>query len=139
MHINDKDFKTIEEMSYSIEDIINNGTIDFKDGDKVVIKKDGYVVTIRKNVRQNGKKNSPQDMDTITMWADVSDRVNNASRRNPAVHVQNVISTMDAAKIRKDAELAIEKDEKTDFPYPITKTIQPRERSWIENYLVDKD
>lgn len=43
-------------MSYSIEDIINNVTIDFKDGDKVVIKKGGYVVTIRKNVRRNGKK-----------------------------------------------------------------------------------
>lgn len=55
-HINDKDFKTIEEMSSSIEDIINNGTIDFKDGDKVVIKKGGYVVTIRKDFRRNGKK-----------------------------------------------------------------------------------
>lgn len=57
-------------------------------------------------------------MDTITMWADMSDRVNNTSRRSPAVHVQNVISTMDAAKIRKDAELAIEKDEKNRLPLP---------------------
>lgn len=43
-------------MSSSIEDVINNGTVDFKDGDKIVIKKGGYVVTIRKNFRRNGKK-----------------------------------------------------------------------------------
>lgn len=43
-------------MSSSIEDIINNGTIDFKDGDKVVIKKGGYVVTIRKKRQTKRQK-----------------------------------------------------------------------------------
>ena len=68
----------------------------------------GYVVVVEKEQR-----NSPDDMDTITMWAEKS--VGGAdARRNtsPVTNVQNVISDIDAAKIRKDAETAIQNDEK---------------------------
>lgn len=70
----------------------------------------GYVVVVEKE-----QKNSPDDMETITMWAemsssDVADARNNTS---PAIDVRNVIiSTEDAAKIRRDAEIAIAKDQK---------------------------
>ncbi|MDY5767252.1 MAG: hypothetical protein SPK03_02560 [Alloprevotella sp.] len=52
-------------------------------------------------------------METITMWAEMSDKATNA-RRNaaPDTHVQNAILDIDAAKIRKDAEDAIRNDAK---------------------------
>ncbi|MBR6287456.1 MAG: hypothetical protein IKR18_10845 [Bacteroidaceae bacterium] len=53
-------------------------------------------------------------METITMWADMSSSAaTNAHRNAPDTHVRNaILSTEDATKIRKDAELAIEKDKK---------------------------
>lgn len=55
-HINDKDFPTVKELVSRIEDIVNNGTVDFSNGDKIVLKKDGYVVTIRRNIRDKDIK-----------------------------------------------------------------------------------
>lgn len=55
-HINDKDFPTVKELVSRIEDIVNNGAVDFSNGDKIVLKKDGYVVTIRRNIRDKGIK-----------------------------------------------------------------------------------
>ncbi len=68
----------------------------------------GYVVVAEKEY-----KNSPDDMETITMWAEMSDKATNA-QRNAALdtHVRNAILDIDAAKIRKDAETAIENDAK---------------------------
>ena len=68
----------------------------------------GYVVVAEKEY-----KNSPDDMETITMWAEKSDKATNAQRNAaPDTHVQNAILDIDAAKIRKDAETAIENDVK---------------------------
>lgn len=68
----------------------------------------GYVVVAEKEYR-----NSPDDMETITMWAEKSDKATNAQRNAaPGTHVQNAILDIDAAKIRKDAEIAIENDVK---------------------------
>lgn len=55
-NINDKDFPTVKDLVSRIEDIVNNGKVDFSNGDKMVLKKDGYVVTIRRNVREKGIK-----------------------------------------------------------------------------------
>lgn len=55
-HINEKDFPTVKDLVSRIEDIVNNGKVDFSNGDKMVLKKDGYVVTIRRNVREKGIK-----------------------------------------------------------------------------------
>lgn len=55
-HINDKDFPTVKDLVSRIENIVNNGKVDFSNGDKMVLKKDGYVVTIRRNVREKGIK-----------------------------------------------------------------------------------
>lgn len=67
----------------------------------------GYVVVAEKEY-----KNSPDDMETITMWAEMSDKATNAQRKTaPDTHVQNAILDIDAAKIRKDAENAIAKDQ----------------------------
>lgn len=86
----------------------------------------GYVVVVEKEY-----KNSPDDMDTITMWATLSSRVIDArsnerplsSTSQPAdvvkravapekTNARTVITSFDAAKIRKDAETAIKNDEK---------------------------
>lgn len=68
----------------------------------------GYVVVAEKEY-----KNSPDDMETITMWAEKSDKATNAQRNAaPDTHVQNAILDIDAAKIRKDAEDAIAEDVK---------------------------
>ncbi len=64
-----------------------------------------YVVVVEKEY-----KNSPDDMETITMWAEMSDKATNARNKfAPNTHVQNAILDIDAAKIRKDAEDAIRK------------------------------
>lgn len=50
-------------------------------------------------------------METITMWAEMSDKATNAQRITaPGTHVLNAILDIDAAKIRKDAEIAIAND-----------------------------
>ena len=52
-------------------------------------------------------------METITMWSEMSDKATNAQRiAAPDTHVQNAILDIDAAKIRKDAEIVIAKDQK---------------------------
>ena len=68
----------------------------------------GYVVVAEKEY-----KNSPDDMETITMWAEMSDKATNAQHiAAPDTHVRNAILDIDAAKIRKDAEDAIVSDVK---------------------------
>ena len=68
----------------------------------------GYVVVVEKE-----QKNSPDDMDTITMWAEMSSDVIDARKNaSPMYHAQDVITSSDAAKIRKDAETAMEDDVK---------------------------
>lgn len=67
----------------------------------------GYVVVAEKEY-----KNSPNDMETITMWAELSDKATNAQQgAAPDTHVQNAILDIDVAKIRKDAEDTIAKDQ----------------------------
>ena len=67
----------------------------------------GYVVVVEKEY-----KNSPDDMETITMWAELSSKATNAQQNAaPDTHVRNAILSTDIAKIRKDAEIAIEEDE----------------------------
>ena len=67
----------------------------------------GYVVVVEKEY-----KNSPDDMETITMWVELSSKATNAQQNAaPDTHVRNAILSIDIAKIRKDAEDAIEEDE----------------------------
>ena len=64
----------------------------------------GYVVVVEKEY-----KNSPDDMETITMWAELSSKATNAQQNAaPDTHVRNAILSTDIAKIRKDAEIAME-------------------------------
>jgi hypothetical protein len=51
-----KSFANAEDAIRDIDNIIKNGDIDFENGDKVVFIKDGKKVTIRKNIREKGKK-----------------------------------------------------------------------------------
>lgn len=57
-HINDKDFPTVKDLVSRIKDIINKGEVDERhsNADKLVLVKDGYLVTIRRNVREKGIK-----------------------------------------------------------------------------------
>lgn len=56
----------------------------------------GIVLVVEKE-----QKNSSNDMDTITMWAEKSSRVMNIRKNESPGNVQNVISGIDAAKIRR--------------------------------------
>lgn len=51
-----KSFESLEDAKNGIADVVENGKVVFQDGDKVVIQKDGKIVTLRKNVREKGKK-----------------------------------------------------------------------------------
>ena len=51
-----KSFANAEVAIRDIDNIIKNGDIDFENGDKIVFIKDGKKVTIRKNIREKGKK-----------------------------------------------------------------------------------
>ncbi len=59
-HINDKDFPTVKDLVSRIEDIINKGEVDERhsNADKLVLVKDGYLVTIKRK----GHKNSRQEL-----------------------------------------------------------------------------
>jgi len=72
----------------------------------------GHVVVVEKE-----QKNSPDDMETITMWAEKSSNVVDAKlKTSPKLHAQDVtISRDDIAKIHQDAENAIKKDENLKF------------------------
>lgn len=69
----------------------------------------GYVLVVEREY-----KNSPNDMETITMWAEKSSAATNArSQKNaPDMLVRNAIRSTDIAKIQKDAEAAISGEEK---------------------------
>jgi 2-polyprenyl-3-methyl-5-hydroxy-6-metoxy-1,4-benzoquinol methylase len=51
-----KSFATETEAANVIDEIIKTGSVDFENGDKIVLRKGNKVVTIRKNVREKGKK-----------------------------------------------------------------------------------
>ena len=53
-------------------------------------------------------------MEAINIWAELSpSEATNARNNVPDTNVQNaILSTEDAAKIRKDAEIAVKNDEK---------------------------
>ena len=52
----EKSFSSVDEAAKVIDDIIKTGDKAFENGDKIVFKKGSKLVTIRKNVRENGKK-----------------------------------------------------------------------------------
>lgn len=51
-----KSFASPEEAANAIDDIIRTGDKVFENGDKAVFEKDGKLVTVRKNLREKGKK-----------------------------------------------------------------------------------
>lgn len=88
-----------------------------------------YVVVVEKE-----NKNSPDDMGTITIWAELSPSgANNLSKTPPNKNVRNVITSTDIAKIRKDAELAIENDiiSSGDTIFRISKSNTQTINSWL--------
>ena len=105
--------KDMELMPYimTAPDYVRKGNSDVTGRTSIRFYKDlsnGYVVVAEKEYR-----NSPDDMETITMWAEKSDKATNARfDAAPDTHVRNAILDIDAAKIRKDAETAIENDVK---------------------------
>ena len=92
-------------------DYVRKGSTDIDGRDSIKFYKtlsNGYVVVVEKEY-----KNSPDDMETINIWAEMSDKAIDAQRNAaPGINVQNAILDIDAAKIRKDAEDAIRKDAK---------------------------
>ena len=91
-------------------DMVQKGNMDAAGRESVRFIKNidnGEVIVVEKE-----QKNSPDDMDTITMWADLSSNVLDARQRRPLSTTSEtvVISSDNIAKIRKDAEEAIKKD-----------------------------
>ncbi len=107
--LKDEDFKLAPYIMIA-PDVIIPGTMGSDGRESIRFEKyisNGIVVVVEKE-----QKNSPDDMETITMWADKSTRVADVRiSTSPVDDVRNVISDKDAAKIRKDAETAIENDE----------------------------
>ena len=106
--------KNMELMPYIIvaPDYVRKGSVDKKGNESIRFYKtlsNGYVVVVEKEQIE-----SPHGLESITMWAEQSSS-NVADARHktsPAIDVRSVIiSTEDAAKIRKDAENAIAKDQ----------------------------
>lgn len=94
---------------------VQRGSIDVVGRESVRFVKEisnGTILVVEKE-----QKNSPDGMETITMWAEksssnVADALSDKGK-SPTIDARNVIiSTEDAAKIRKDAETAIINDEK---------------------------
>lgn len=95
-------------------DRVTKGTTDASGRESVRFYKtisDGYVAVVEKEY-----KNSVDDMETITMWAEMSPQATNAqSVIAPDTHARNAILSTDIAKIIQDAENAIEKEQNIQF------------------------
>jgi len=78
-------------------------------------------------------KNSPNDMETINIWAELSpSEAINARRSAPGTNVRNaILSTEDAAKIRKDAEIAIENELKKPKSHKVSDTPEEKEKTGL--------
>lgn len=128
--LRDEDFKLAPHIMVA-PDRVTRGNMGPDGRESIRFEKDlsnGVVLVVEKEQRE-----SPDDMDTITMWANLSSRgadarfekrplqstskptdndlENNAKQSN----VVTVITSFDAAKIRKDSETAIKNDEKINF------------------------
>ena len=92
-------------------DYVKKGSTDISGRESIRFYKElsnGYVVVVEKEY-----KNSLNDMETINIWAEMSSEATNALHKAvPDIHVQNAILSTDIAKIRKDAEDAIRRDNK---------------------------
>lgn len=104
--LSDKDFALAPYIMVA-PDRVARGSVDAIGRESIRFEKtlsNGVVVVVEKE-----QKNSPSDMDTITMWADLSGSVMHGQSPASTI-VRDVIATMDDAKIRKDAENAIRQD-----------------------------
>ncbi|MBR4294145.1 MAG: hypothetical protein IKT53_04080 [Bacteroidaceae bacterium] len=111
--LRDEDFALMPYIMVS-PSYVERGSFDSKGSESVRFYKilsNGYVVVVEKE-----QKNSPNDMETITMWAELSANVPNARNMRPSKSTSETvtISPDDAAKIRKDAENAIRADVKVE-------------------------
>ncbi len=71
-HVGDgKSFLSVDEAAKEIDDIIRTGDKGFENGDKIVFKKGSKLVTIRKNVRENGKKTADKNW-VLTAYDELS-------------------------------------------------------------------
>ena len=122
--LRDEDF-SLAPYIMTAPDVVEKGSMDASGRESIRFKKNlsnGYAVVVEKE-----QKNSPDDMETITMWAELSSsNVSDArtkirplsSTSQPANEYRKtnartvIISSDDAAKIRKDAEDAIKADVK---------------------------
>ena len=84
----------------------------------------GYVVVVEKEL-----DNSTEDLETINIWAELSD-VNDAKKTPHRTSETPTIGRSDAAKIRRDAEIAIENDEKMLIVRPSTVFIMAVTLTW---------
>lgn len=122
--LRDEDF-SLAPYIMTAPDVVEKGSMDASGRESIRFKKNlsnGYAVVVEKE-----QKNSPDDMETITMWAELSSsNVSDArtkirplsSTSQPANEYRKtnartvIISSDDAAKIRKNAEDAIKADAK---------------------------
>ena len=99
--LRDSDFALMPDVMVA-PDKVERGSTDATNRESVRFIKNlsnGIVVVVEKE-----QKNSPDDMETITMWANKSSGVADARNASPAIDALDVISDNDVAKIKKDAE-----------------------------------
>ena len=127
--LRDEDFKLAPHIMVA-PDRISRGSMGPDGRESIRFEKDlsnGVVLVVEKE-----QKSSPDDMDTITMWATLSSEgadarsnerplqstsqpANVAKTTNVSANARTAISGIDAAKIRKDSEMAIKNDEKISY------------------------
>ena len=99
----------VEEVRYSaVRDFNKYGKVDSTTVNLSVFTKHlkGYVVVVEKEF-----DNSTEDLKTINTWGELSDVIY-AQRTQNRTSETSTIGRSDAAKIRKDVEIAIKNDEK---------------------------
>ena len=122
-------------------DRVEKGSTDVRNRESVRFYKNlsnGYIVVVEKE-----RINSSDDMETISFWIEMSSEATNAQRNVvPDINVRNAILSTDVAKIRKDAETAIEKDVENSVKaqYSLQGNSMTEEvESVLEDYTLNKD
>lgn len=116
--------KDLELMLYimTAPDFVSKGSTDIYGRESVKFYKslsNGEAVVVEKEY-----KNSPDDMESITMWAEKSFEARNAWQMPSLLKTsETAIPDTDIAKIRKDAEMAIENDVKFRFDFGLSESI----------------
>ena len=125
-----KSFANVEEAEKEISNIINNGVIDFENGDRIVFKINNKLVTIRKNYRRNGKKIADKNW-VLTAYDEMS-----ADSESPVATIQDLAGLATDNSISKDSQNSPTDQTNPQESSSTTRYSLPEERKeYVENTI----